>query len=558
MKAVINNYKRIEHAELELDPKVTILFGNNRAGKSSALEAIGMATSGQSSSPAWRNTRVRVGTNGGDVKVTEGDKSTMWTIPGGQRSGDGWDIKVTPVAAGLVKPGEMKPADFNALLQSVLNTTPTKEDLTKALEPHGYDKAEIDQIWKFIQEGGASGWDTAHESYTSMGKRLKGQWQEVTGAKGTYGKDKAKSWYPDNWEQDLAQASEENLSQQMAFEQTQLEAKIADNAISDHDYGLLQEKFYGIDTAREELALKKDEAAQKAIEAKAASEAYAKLPLPDVIKEPLQKTCAYCEKINYEVNGKMIKIEDHKRPSQAKIDAAAKARIDQQEVCKKLQGELTALEQEVKELEKTVKDAEAAGVKLSHSVIANGADQKEVDAQRELLARATKRLTAFRKWSRALQIHESLERNQILIDALAIGGLRKASLVKAVGVFNERYLKPLAEFSGWPLVVVHDDLTVTQDRVSFEPSSGAERFCINASLQIAFAMAEKSKLILIDGADILFADMRSQFMAVAEALSIYLVIAMSAHNREDCPDLKEVGMGSSYWVEAGKIEPLKG
>lgn len=558
MRAIINNYKKIEHVDLDLDPKVTILFGKNRAGKSSALEAIGMAASGQQSNPAWRNERVRYGTNGGDVRLIERDQSVTWTIPGGQRNSDGWDIKVTPTAAGLFEIGRLKKSEFNALLQSVLNTTPDKDDLAKALAPHDYDKAEIEQIWKFIQDGGISGWDIAHESYSKMGKELKGQWQERTGAKGTYGNKKAKDWYPEHWEQDLAQASEENLSQQMAFEQTQLEAKIADNAISDHDYGQLQEKFLGLDAAREELALKKEEEALKAMEAKAASEAFNKLPLPEVIREPLQKTCAYCDKINYEVNGKMIKVEDHKRPSQAKIDAAAKARIDAQEVCKKLQGELATIQGEVKELQQTVKEAEEAGVKLSHSVIANGADQKEVDAQRELLARATKRLSAFRKWSRALQIHESLERNQVLIDALSVDGLRKASLVKAIARFNERYLKPLAEFSGWPLVVVHDDLSVTQDRTGFGPSSGAERFCINASLQIAFAMAEKSKLILIDGADILFADMRQQFMAVAEALNVYLVIGMSAHDRESCPDLKEIGLGTSYWVEAGKIEPLKG
>lgn len=555
MRAQIANWKGIVLADLQIKG-TTILYGTNAQGKTSILEAVGCAAVGPSLSSEFKNSRVRLGTKSAKVKLEQNGSSVSLSLPTGARDLDGWDLKVSRVAAWLDDPASMTAKEFNKLLQTCLKTEPTIKDLTEALSPYDYTKQEIDQVWKFITSNDASGWAKAHESYKTMGSKLKGQWSETTGDKGNYGKTKAADWYPANWEQDLAQASEEQLTQQVAFEQTQTEAMIRDNAVSDQQYSEWKETFLGLDSHRLELKEALELAkAQEKVTADAQT-AYNATPVPESLKEPAKQVCAYCEKTNLSVGGKWIKAEEHKGPSQKEVAEAAKKRSEAHAVFMAEKAKYDVLVTDARKCEIAIKAAEEAGVKVSHSVLASGADDTKLEQQREHAARAARRLKAFQVWSRALEIHKSIERNQVLITALSDDGLRRDKLAKAVTEFNERFLKPVCELAGWSLVTVHDDLTVTQDSTAYEPSSKAERLCMRISLTVALAMADKSQLIIIDDTDDLKNERRGQLFALLEALTVPVLVGMAVHKKEEGPDFEEAGLGLSYWVQDGSVVSL--
>lgn len=559
MKAQIANWKRTQLVELELDEKITVLFGHNRAGKSSILEAIAYAASGKEVSPHVKQTRIRYGAKEAKVKLTEGDATITLSLPGGQRDVNGWGHTVSAVAAGLVDVGRLTAAEFNLLLQTVLKTTPKEEDLAKALAPHDYTPAQVKVIWKEIQDSGKSGWDTVHEAKKAMGVKLKGQWREATKHPGTYGEKIAAAWYPQAWEQDLATASEESLKQQAAYEQNQLEAKIRENAVSDHEYAQLQETFLGLDTLRTELAAISAEVKANEEALQKAKAEYQAIPDLAAQKDPPTRECPYCEKQSFDIGGKLVKTENHKTIAPKELEANKLERTEAYTAVDLASSVLQISQMSEREIKAQIVKAEAAGVTLSHSVLAQGQNTEDaIEAQREALRLANSRLQAFTEWTRARTIYKSINRNQALIDLLDPKGLRKASLQTAVTGFNRRFLVPIHELSGWPLVEVHDDLSVTMESTSFEPSSGAEQFAISVTLQIAIAMADQSPLVIIDRADICFADMRQQFYSLLETVSEskLVLVGASANDRASSPDFAAIGLGRSYWVNEGAISAI--
>ena len=103
---------------------------------------------------------------------------------------------------------DLDPADRAKELINFLKADVTKADLTarvkeiavklgnvKAAEDGTITltKAQTDYIEKLWATIAEIGWDNAHASYEETGKRMKGQWEQLTGER-RYGSAKASNW----------------------------------------------------------------------------------------------------------------------------------------------------------------------------------------------------------------------------------------------------------------------------------------------------------------------------------------------------------------------------
>ena len=70
-------------------------------------------------------------------------------------------------------------------------------------------------------------------------------------------------------------------------------------------------------------------------------------------------------------------------------------------------------------------------------------------------------------------------------------------------------------------------------------------------------MAADSDLVVIDAADVLDAPTRSGLFAMLRNSAKPAVVCVTQARREQVPDISRQGLGASYWLENGILEPLK-
>lgn len=546
MKATIKNFMGCAAAEVEAS-KIALILGLNGQGKTSTLLPIAAALRGGVPLGLQKTKAgmlVKTGAGAASVVLEEDGAKVEVFWPKCERRSEGVSApEASDIAVGAVAFPAMADKDKVELLRDILKTDPVKQELCEALADAGLSEKVQEAVWHNIE---AEGWDASLDRAKEKGRSLKSQWALIAGE--AYGEKKAASWFPQGWENDLETTSTEALEADMSLARADLEDKIANQAIGADELARLQEKVDSLADAEKEcddLAGKVTEAQKALKEARAAREKLPKLPNYDLV-------CPHCGKPVVYQFGKLEAVKQS-------LSAEEREKLEQQildagNAVSKAERELNAAKHEF-----ILSDSALQAIKKAKDELeakqGKTIQPAEVDEARNAVRKAETRLQSFNRYNEALRVHRNILENQAIINVLEPEGIRRRSLEKGLADFNGR-LEYLCHVAGWACVKVDGDMSVSYNDRPFILCSESEKFRAKVTLQAAIAEYDGSHALVVDAADILDNKGRAGLLKLLAGQSYCSFVGMMAAKPSAAPDLKKLGIGRKYWVEAGNCEEV--
>ena len=509
----IRDFRGCERADVELNP-IALVAGRNGAGKTSIAQGAAAALTGNALPITGITKRdaavlVRSGAETA-VALVRGESGTArvdW--PAAEVTTSGAPPVASLYAAGLSSIAVMMtPVERARVLSEYLKAEPVIEDLAAALtetatgehSSHGFaDQATVTALWELIR---AKGWDGAHQARREAGAELKGRWRQITGP--AYGPRLAASWRPDLADEEL---SEDQLM--AAVDEAIANRERAISAVTDSERTAASEKSAAIER-----------------DLNAARDRRAALPTGE---QPTPTPCPHC-------GGALVM----RRVSQAEVRLeAAGARLTDDE--------LRANRRAIAELDGQIENL------LGQRIAAH---RERIAAESSAVTRAENRLAQFRKKRDADEIHRRIAGNDQILDLLAPDGLRGRKLAQVLDAFNRGPLAELAEAAGWRSVALDPVMALTYGGRPYALLSTSEQYRVRVVLQVAMAQLDGSPVVVIDAADVLDAPTRAGLVHMIRASHLHALVCMTLSRVDQLPDLAEAGFGASYWIEAGRAEPM--
>lgn len=559
MHATIRHYRRCRSADLDLGG-LTIVSGYNEQGKTSAIQAVAAALSGRTLLAGQRKTDagelVASGAAKASVTLTgeAGETTVKWPSCKVETTG-------TPPAASIYATGQAhllshRPGERAQVLQRYLGALPTRDDLAAALPDMAPET--IDRLWGKIEINDtdeASGWDVCHAEAKDKGAQIKGRWSQATGA-GNYGEKKAAGWMPEAWEGDLADTSEEALTDALVREREYVEAAIASQAVGEDELRRLRETAELLDERRSTV-----EAARQAVseaEAAVAAAQEKRDALPSAETEAGQP-CPHCGKGVIVRRGvaKTELVAAGESPPEAEVEQRRLAVAEADGQLAHAKGEKAKAERNCAEVERLVKESEAAAARLAEQPAAAG-DPAEIERSRERARRAEARLAAFRAKREADRLHKQVRENQQVIDVLAPDGLRARKLADAVERFCADHVAPFCAAAGWQTVTLEEGFEAHVGGWRYALLSESAQWRARVAIQVAMAKLDGSALVIVDGAEVLTRTHRNGLVKALVKTGVPALVAMTTEDRDrnPPPDLAARGRGRTYWMADGVAEPF--
>lgn len=552
---VIRNVAGCAAATLKPGP-IALVTGPNEQGKSSTLQACAAVLTGKA---AMRQVRVKAelpdlvrdGEKEGVAFVANETGNARMDWPAGKYTAEGAEPPhATLIAAGMVSVLDMKAEDRAEILIELLQASPTQRDFVGAM-PKEFPADGVTGLWGVIHK---NGWEAAEKRVRERRLGLVGQWEKASGV--NYGPALAQGWKPAGWAPDLEEQGEDGLNLALHAAKSRVDHAAIAIATERARRQLLRTQADRRDEIERNLeqAIKLEDAArQRYVAAQGARQQC--LPIGQTGNIDLnQHPCPHCGKDLIMLDGKPAKPEDAKpipRDELMKRDQAIK-RADEE--LREAQTALGQLQQDVGrwQLERTA--AMDADQELAHApAIADhhGADAPAADAG---IAAAEARLAVFRTWHTATGLQDQIELLKAAEDVCSPAGVRQTKLAGHLEGFNAR-LAVLCKTLQRPPLSIEPDLSIMFGKRRYEAHSDSGRWRARVAFQIAVAMMDGSKCLVIDAADILDAPSRAMLMGTVMRSQLPAVIAMTAWDPAHMPNLAEKGAGETYWCDDGKVEP---
>jgi hypothetical protein len=545
----VTNYRGLSSAEVRLADTVTLVAGQNAAGKTSFCQAAGAAMSGRTIpvdglSKSQLSMLVRSGTASGDIVVDNTIGKIYLSFPGGVRATEGTPVEISETAAGIDSILDHKKTDRAAIVSQIIKALPSSDDFAasiKAMIP----EAEILSIKRAID---SLGWDAAHDAAKQAGAKLKGKWEQIT--REAFGTSKAASWVPGAWTSDLSTAEEKQLRDILDSERAWLDASKADAAVSAELVARLEAEASGLPDI---------ERLQKEASDELQSLHLAGVDLRKVLSglPPAERVAALvCPHCNgpLEIAGASVRIpvvvSDSEIAARREAILACQAQLDtvvaRYRACNTTVGDLRA-----KRSAADKAAAELAAIRAKGPSSGQGSHGAVADCQARV-STAEARLAAFVAARDARVVATQVEANQAAIDALAPGGLRAKYLSARLEYFNSR-LRGVCDSAGWRTVALGRDMGVAYGGTPWMLASQSEQYRCRAALQIAVAQIDGSTVVVLDGADVLDAAGRKGLMVALAKCGRQAIVGMTIDSREKLPKLDAIG-GSVVWIQEGVVD----
>jgi hypothetical protein len=526
MQVSISNFRGIKDAEFDL-ANITIIGGENGAGKTSIMQAISAALTGECPVKDLKKQDykylVKIGKTTANIEIKNENGRAVMQFPDGKGYTDGSPPFTSVYASGLQSPLDMKKSDATECWISLLKAEPTIEDLEKELAKEGV--ANCDGVVKAVA---AKGWDGAVAQFKEEGTKLKGKWESITGER--YGTSKGESWQPEGLS---LTDTREGLEGALNAKKTAYDESIKTNAISDYERAGLAAKATNIKELKTKLAEAEKDNYKKIHEANSAEQKYI-----DMQNAENPYKCPHC--------GKMVKIDGKKLiPADApatnigiNVDKIIKEQKEKETACKESYQKVAAIKAELK-------SAEDALQKLNSSTVA----EPNTTAADELQA-AKNALAAYDAHCEAIEVHKKIISYIEIVKLLAPEGLRKRHLESALRGFNNT-LKKLCEEAEWGTVAIEPDLSVSFEEKPYLLLSESEQYRTRCTIQAALAMLDKSELLIFDRADLLTKKGRNGLFALCIKTGLRSIIFLSANDKTDIPNLTD--SNTTFWIDNGTI-----
>lgn len=555
MQAIVKNFRGIIDASIQIEP-IALLCGNNGAGKTSVARAIAAAATGKPI-PFAKITKkdcavlLRHGTHSGSVTLGDDVNSTTVEWPKADVHSVGAPPYAGEIAAGLVDLLSMKEDDALSYLITLLKADPGMEDLKQEFSAAGIPEKIAESVWKVID---AQGWDAAHKRAVETGQQRKGVWQHITGV--GYGSKKALEWLPQDWEDSLFERKIEDIDQLLETQKKSLEQAIGKAAISGVERERMQTLVDGQETRVSQLFTATTKFAQLTKEKDRIAKEIGDTPNPNATTD---YACPHCEKpVNITPTSpghfaltKVEKID----PKKAKELAMKRAALSGEQVNIDAQiSENNNLISEIRKQDILAITAAADLKKMGEASAEDSASEQRFLRESILILENQKKMIT--QYTQAKNANSEIILNQKIVDQLDEKGIRKKKLSNCLDAFMSSYIESLCGDFGIPMISLDADLNVDMGSTSYPLLSASEQFRAKTVLQVAIAMLEKSSLVIIDGADILDRDGRDGLFSMIMGSGLHAVICMTLNSPKTAPDLSTSGVGTTYWVERGKVKQI--
>ena len=564
MECKIRFFRGAIHADLKLE-KVSLLAGQNEAGKSSVCEAVAAALTSspipffkaanpdsplvsKKDMPELVHSGSEHKVGGALLRDEQGMIQVSW--PKCDIETQGTPAKSSKVAAGLISPLEFEARERARYFGNLLRTQPTKDEYFEALTSAGLVIEDFekyyDPIWSEIE---IQGWDAVYKNYKDKNTRLTGQWEGVTGDR--YGDKKAVTYLPEGWVKELQGQSVEAHAEELADAKQKVDNMVGQSAASQSDIDQLAAQ---VDAEKQSQAK-----VEKAKQAVSAFEPRLNRLRKDVQEAQAEQafTCDHCGGVN------VVVFNDEGLPTVTATDKTEAEIAEAQDVIKKakvLQGQA---EVEYRRLEIEVQNAKNEAARYAGAAERLAAAKKkkgsrdDLDLARDYLASVERQHGALKKKIAADAIHKQKVELDVLLTVLEPQGLRHEKMVKLLSDFNQS----LAKFSAqakFGQVSVTDDLEFQYRGMPYFLLSKSAKFRVQTIVQVACAVKDESDVLVIDGADILDQAGRNGLLGgLLPGLEIPALVAMTLSKPEQAPDLAAHGMGRTYWMSEGVAKEKK-
>ncbi|MCG9064686.1 AAA family ATPase [Laribacter hongkongensis] len=550
----VQNFQGLHSARLALTTPVTLIAGRNGAGKSSLLEAVRMAMSGDPVRVAKKKDCGQLVTDGhkaGMVRIEFADgRFATVALPDGKVNRHG-QIVEDPDKARAALPYVLDVPLFaqagqdarRELLFALTGCSASAEEVQQRLISRGADPARVMAVLPLLR----CDFDTAEKAARTRATEAKGAWRAVTGE--TYGEKKAELWAPSSVplveetgllaiEQELDVVDGEIAAAQQCLGAMQAERKARQDAIGQR--ATLEERAGRIERIRVKLAADETELADWAARiagATAESGPHRNGTIHDLARalnglideaQPLGiDRPAYQEALNamdaYE--------REYGPPGSATGDAAA-ARLPEYRQSHDLMARAVANDR------RDLAAAEAAAAQLAaldgwagpeitdEDLDCQQARVTELTGRRRQLAdelaslRNSQRTAAEagRKTADAARHHADVQGWLLIADAPAPGGIQAELLSRALEPVN-RLLKSRSDIAGWPVVQVGTGMEITAGGRAHALLSESERWRTDVLLAIVIAELSGLRILLVDRFDVLDLGGRSELITLLDELT---------------------------------------
>ena len=549
----VHDLMGVRDAEVELIPgKIVEVIGGNAAGKSSvAVAAQAVAASlinplGVSVSEVGRSYLRDDNAEGHATLCRDGTELVRWTPHSGTMDSRGQDPISSPECVGTVDfTGRMPAKQRATIFQSML--LPPKSDILREVETHLSDLLEVRDLSGVLTMLEETEWGAVETIFADRGREAKRRWRETT--KCNYGVRVAADWHPADWSADYDSLSVAEAEAAVTTARDALSVLHRVQAISEAEAEAaeaerrripgLEESLKGLEgpirANRERLnelesRLGSTRDKHSSIRAKIAhaGEGGARVGGPS-------SPCPACgEPILVRSTGELVLWTPEQRKQHERIADERHAHVED------LKRTERGWSQRIKDLKSEIhsenaitrRDNNAAQNCRSELVrtrkIASRTGQVQTEQHRIDLAVHEEQVEAARRgrgmirdYRQARGLHETIAKYTAIAMALGPRGIRAQLVEKGLARLNGG-LRTIARVSGWPVVTVTGNGSVTQvvatqrqPRV-IQMCSESERWRAQAAIQITLAAMTGSRLVVLDRADLLSRENRKGLELVLE------------------------------------------
>jgi hypothetical protein len=517
----ISNFQAITHIDLQVTAPVVLIAGANEQGKTSLLDAVRFAVTGQFARVARKqdlDQLVRDGAKIGAIGVgwDSGGRADV-ALPAGDRQVTAEPSKLLPL---LLSPGRIAtlPAeDLRTLLFRLGGVSTSVAAVREKLLARKHDSKRVDAIATQLH----SGFEPAHAEARTRAREARASWKATTGE--TYGEVKAKTW--------------KALEPEVTAEQVSIATAALDD--TNEQMGNLEQEVGALRTRKADEKKRatrldglKESASLVARRKRALEAAEAELATmqPEVEElrarargthDPAHAPCPSCGVMLTHKDGAFA---EYVRPENLPNPEAVAALPMREAALKLLQTavancrrDLGASEQAATEIAvlaeqsdaaKPVSDADltAATERVDAMKDLRRTQQTELDTLRKQLAA---RDGAEKRTADAAGYHEDVVAWERLAAELAPDGIPGEMLTQALTIFNE-ILRDLSIASGFHQVTIAPDLSVRSNGRAYGLCSQSAQWRADAQLAAAVAKLSKLRIFALDEFDVLDLPMRQK------------------------------------------------
>ncbi|HGN3124992.1 TPA: AAA family ATPase [Pseudomonas aeruginosa] len=567
-KLEITNFQGLRHAALDVSAPVLLVAGHNGAGKSSLLDGVAMAFSGQPRRVSLKKEMDKLITEG----AKKGEARVEWLDDAGEVQACGVALpsgKGSPLADSPFLPFVLDASRFAALdakdrrrvLFDLTGASASPAEVGKRLKAKGIDLALFEKVKPLLRSGFSAMVGQAKD-YAS---EARGAWKAVSGE--NYGSEKANGWEPEAppvivSEEELESARAELRATAQDLDEAQQTLGSSKRAHAD-----AQSRASRITALRETAALADRRRNKLATDEKAQDEWSEKVMAAEVAAsgEPAHQplTCPHCQgAVDLQAGALVV----HQPPEKIADAEAAKRLPEYREYLASAQravansqrdlDECLAAAEQIKALETESADAPSA------EAIANGEQainelRQARDASRAKLVALQEAMEAAAQREASIAKAQAAHRDVVawtgMADALSPTGIPAEILADAIGPVNE-LLQRLSGTAGWSPVQISADIDVTFGGRLYSLLSESERWRCDATIALAIATISGLRLALLDRLDVLDLPSRSQALTLLRAVTMDKEIdsVIVAGTLKE-PMAKTPAWLQAVWIDAGQL-----